>query len=167
MCSNQYKSLINYHYLIVSDISFTVQTTWYSGPRVDLCGRSQRCWTRNKVQTSLWHSRRLSSSLPWTLNGNSGNQVYVYCQGCGPQKPWPLTCEPVPQGEKNELTQEMCLLSKKQRQNELFKLEPGLILENCPQITLNARLCMRKTTGVAKNICYSLFVLWNNTADCF
>lgn len=33
---------------------------------------------------------------------------------------------------------------KKQQRNELFKLERGLILEICPQITLNAPLCIKK-----------------------
>lgn len=39
---------------------------------------------------------------------------------------------------------------KKQRRNELFKLERGLILEICPQITLNAPLCIKKQLTLQK-----------------
>lgn len=77
-----------------------------------LDGANVQKFARNKIQASLWHSLRLSSSLPWPLNGNSRKQVYVYCQGCNPETPdlWPVSLF---HRGNNELIQEMCLLSKK------------------------------------------------------
>lgn len=113
-----------------------------------------------------WHSLRLSSSLPWPPNGNSGKQVYVYCQGCGPETPdlWPVSL--FHRGKQWAHSGNVFAV-KKQRRNELFKLECGLILEIGPQITLNAPLHIKKTTYVTKTICHLMCVLWNNTQTAF
>lgn len=102
-----------------------------------LVGANVEKFARNKVQESLWYSPRLSSSLPWTLNGNSGKQVYVYCQACNSETPdlWPLSL--YHRGETMSSFRKCVCCQKGQWQKEPFNLQLGLMLEICPQITLH------------------------------
>lgn len=127
--------------------------------------RSEIC-SQQHPGVTLTFTPLISSSLPWPLNGNSGKQVYVYCQGCNPEIPdlWPVSLF---HRGNNELIQEMCLLSKKNsdRMNHLsyslvwywrFVLRsPWTCTE--PKFKMGKELAPPLLPDITKTICSKLF----------
>lgn len=83
-------------------------------------------FARNKVQVSFWHSLAFIFSA-LTLEWKQLKASIRLLSRLWPWNTWPLTCESVPQGGKNELTGNV-VAAKNQQRDELFKLQGCLIM---------------------------------------